>query len=146
MMQVDMVTFQASGDGIVTDLWSPGYYKPTTDAQNDFSDIEITKNADNSYTFSAMRELDTGDSSQDSAIACGKTHSWQWVAHSTTAQLQKHNKKGSFSLKLADDCSTNSTASDSSSSSESSSLYSGSQLSTKPTLVLGLLSTLSALA
>eukprot|EP00355_Strombidium_rassoulzadegani_P001374 CAMPEP_0168612962 /NCGR_PEP_ID=MMETSP0449_2-20121227/3195_1 /TAXON_ID=1082188 /ORGANISM="Strombidium rassoulzadegani, Strain ras09" /LENGTH=154 /DNA_ID=CAMNT_0008653559 /DNA_START=7 /DNA_END=471 /DNA_ORIENTATION=+ len=90
MINTDMVLFQATELGVVTDLWSTGYWTPSTDSSNDYTDVTTTKNADNSYTFSAMRELDTGDS-KDTRIDCGMTHNWKWVAHSGTANLQKHN-------------------------------------------------------
>ena len=56
------------------------------------------------YDIEVTRDLDTGDA-QDFKIECGKDYpNWSWVASDNTAELYKHNKKGSFSLNIGADC------------------------------------------
>ena len=104
MTNVDQVVFAGSGDaGTVTDLWSTGYSRPTTDTSQDYTPATGTL-ADDVYTFAVTRPLDTGDSDQDQVLACGNDYEMEWTANKDTADLNKHTTRAGFTLKLAADC------------------------------------------
>ena len=90
-----MVVFYATGLGVVDDLWSEDYKAPKHDAQQDYIDTNITKE-DGYYRFITYRALDTGDSLNDVILKCENPQTFKWVSLSTSANLMKHNEKGSW--------------------------------------------------
>ena len=104
MTNVDQVVFAGSGDaGTVTDLWSTGYSRPTTDTTQDYTPATGTL-ANGVYTFAVTRPLDTGDSDQDQVLVCGNDYEMEWTGNKDTADLSKHTTRDGFTLKLAADC------------------------------------------
>ena len=75
MHHVDMVQFRATGNGIVSDLWADDHVQPTIDSIQSYTRTTVTQ-ANNTYNFVTYRKLDTGDSSQDSAIECDEDYDW----------------------------------------------------------------------
>ena len=102
MSNKDMVFFPGSSSDL-KDLYSISYRTPSVDSSSAYVDTEkVSSNGVHSYT--TYRALSTGDV-KDFKIDCGKTHDFAWVGHSSSSSMIKHNKKGSFLLKLNDDCS-----------------------------------------
>ena len=61
MKGTDMVWFSATGNGQVLDLYGTAYFfAPSEDTDQSYTDVSISTGS--SYTFSATRLLNTGDS------------------------------------------------------------------------------------
>ena len=94
MNNVDMVLFKGSGaDGVITDLWSTSESTPQTDSSQDYIDSVKSKSG-TTYTFTTYRKMDTGDSSQDTVLSCGKTYRFDWAGLSTSSTFMEHDKDG----------------------------------------------------
>ena len=103
MSQTDMVQFAGTGgSGTVKDLWGVGNATPETDSSNSYSPTTGTL-ANGKYSFSTSRSFDTQDA-KDKKLECGKTYNFKWVGSSSTASMQKHNKSGSWTMKIDADC------------------------------------------
>ena len=103
MSQTDMVQFAGSGgSGTIKDLWGVGNMTPETDTTNSYSPTTGSLSG-TKYSFSTSRAFDTSDP-KDKKFECGKDYSFKWVGSSSSASLQKHNKSGSWTMKIDADC------------------------------------------
>ena len=107
MTNVDMVSIHAkeSGEIIIEDLYSRGFYKPTIDTVNNFRVVDRSIISDSyGYSLEIDRDFDTGDN-MDSILSYGGPNEWQWAANSYTSSLSYHDKTGWFDATLdSEDC------------------------------------------
>ena len=83
----DMIQFKGAGiSGSAIDLFGKNTEKPTTDGSQSLSDT-IGSESNKLYTITTYRSLDTGETTQDSKVECGKTYTWYWFGSPTTAEL-----------------------------------------------------------
>ena len=104
MIGVDNVIFQGKNDGVVVDSWSYFYGLPLTDSQQDWNTDLVKTKTNGVYTFTAFRNLDTGDS-EDRKFTCGEGElDFQWVGHDSNPEIVKHTFSGDFKLNVPSDC------------------------------------------
>ena len=103
MVNTDLVQFSGFGsNGSILDLWGTGFTTPEIDSANSYSPTTGTLSG-STYTFNTEREFYTGDS-KDFKFECGKEYDFKWVGNDSTPSLVKHNKSGSWKLKIDVTC------------------------------------------
>ena len=83
----DMLVFTGSGTmGSVTDSYSTGNYTPMADQTQDYM-TSTDQFQNNTYNFTTMRSLDTGDTQDDFPLQCGNSYNMQWIGNDQTANV-----------------------------------------------------------
>lgn len=99
MVNTDMLIFQATGSGTVTDAYSKDYAAPPPDKIQNLEDISIVIEG-GVYTFTCYRDLDTGDS-QDYVITLDQEMPLIWAELTTSASMRIHSDRGVSSLTIS---------------------------------------------
>ena len=96
----DLVTFQATGSGVVTDKWGTWTSSSTTSDTNSYTNTAMTLSSNGNYNWVTYRSANTGDSVKDAPIICGTTNNFAWEVKPPTSGTS-----GSWQLETNSNCS-----------------------------------------